>query len=214
MYVAQGTRSYSVTGLIGLCFPPYLTPKVRGEKNVEDEDEALLSESSKHGVKMHRDIDAYIKHRLEPEVLYCEFNMFKLFMESMASKHPELVEISSEVGVYSPEHRIGGRVDCIIHNTHSCVIIDWKRCSDQVINNEYQPNYVRPPLGEYTNCKYSRWCVQLNMYRQLVEQTLGLKVLGLIVVVMYANNGTYKTLDIPFKHIEMNKLVELADSKT
>lgn len=211
MYRVGNNSMYSVSGLIGYHFKPYAIPNDKTTNN-----SCCFSHNKKsiRGIELHKRLDLYIKGKKLANNNSSEFHLFRLFLESFLKDNPGLNVIKSEVPLYSYKYRIGGRIDFLISNGVDCVIVDWKFCAN---HNDYSKNNNkngRYPLDNYKDCRYSKWCVQLNLYRILVQECTGMKVKAMKIVKFVKSRSRYEIVDIPFQYINVEALVRSADEVT
>ena len=75
--------------------------------------------------------------------------------------------------IYSPRYLVGGSVDALfIDPVGSYHLIDWKRCREPL--SEKTPHYGRfgragGPVAHVKQTKYHKYCLQLNVYRLILE---------------------------------------------
>jgi len=69
------------------------------------------------------------------------------------------------------------------------VIVDWKR-SKEIKRTAY--NQVgKGPLSMVPDCNFYHYSLQLNLYRWILEKQYGKSIVGMYLVVVHPNQGTY-----------------------
>jgi hypothetical protein len=121
-----------------------------------------------------------------------EFAMFLGWIRSMRDRG--FVPYRSEWVIYHEEHEVAGSVDCVMWNpaTKDFWIIDWKRCltTTSGFSSAYQNKCFRPPLHTLPETKLNEWSLQVNIYREILEDKYGLKVSKMGMVVLHSENET------------------------
>lgn len=196
----SGATYYSVTSLIGAFFHPFNIPSVI---NTEERQ----SPSSIRGMKIHKNMEKCIRGTPLSENDKDSKALMNVFYK-IVSRHKDFTTILPEFSIINNNLRIGGRLDLLLTNGKECIIVDWKICKNM---GEIRKLSDNNPLCRYPDCKYSRWCVQLNMYRQLVEESLGLKTVSLYVGVVNPKTHISKLKKIPIRDIPINKMVREVD---
>ena len=104
---------------------------------------------------------------------------------------------------------IAGTLDFLAsHADGSVSIYDWKR-SEKIIHadgriqqNRYQTQ--EGPLADLDDSSFSRYSIQQNLYKWLLESKYGYRVRSMHLVVLHPSYSNYTVLEIPdrTKHIE------------
>lgn len=121
------------------------------------------------GTHMHLQFEMYLND--EP-VDYCpEFPMFLNWMESH-----KLKAWRTEMTVYHPKYKIVGNIDLIAQDENGdFVIVDYKRAEPKYGTFGKQCKYGLP----YPHNDITKHQLQLNIYKQILEEKYGLKIKGL-----------------------------------
>jgi len=107
---------------------------------------------------------------------------------------------------------IAGTVDFVARHADDTVsIYDWKR-SEKVIHadgniqrNSYQTQ--EGPLGDLDDSRFSRYSIQQNLYKWLLESKYGCRVRSMHLVVLHPAYDSYKVLDVPDRTPHVRKIV-------
>ena len=107
---------------------------------------------------------------------------------------------------------LAGQVDlAAVDANGDLVILDWKRCRNLKKDNPFQ--CMTAPLAHLPDCNYSHYCLQLNMYRFILETEYGFQVAEMHIVVFHPNQTSFQTAQIPRMGEEIDALALLAKSK-
>lgn len=90
-------------------------------------------------------------------------------------------------------------------------IFDWKRSKEMKFNYCYnQPNekYIKLTSSSLENCDYSKYSLQLNFYRRMIEKNYGIKIAGMVLVSIHPNHDNYLTYQVPFLEDEIDQIYE------
>lgn len=93
---------------------------------------------------------------------------------------------------------IAGSVDFIARNKHSGKfwIVDWKRCKMDGFDDAWGKVF-RFPLGAVPLTKRNKWCLQVNIYRDILESEYGMEIEGMCMVVCHQQNSKAEMIEFP-----------------
>jgi len=173
------------------------------------------------GTEMHYQIERHLNS--EPYLANCkELHMFHEFERH----HPHLVIWRTEMRIWDAELRICGSIDAIyedVLNPGYFYIADWKRTND--IRFEGYCRYQRtvtggrdhragctafgpvPETADLQDCNFIHYCLQLNLYRYILEKNYGMKFNGQCLVVLHPRQETYLKLEAEFMPEYITRLV-------
>lgn len=78
--------------------------------------------------------------------------------------------VATESILFSQEHKVAGQADFItLNDKGSLTIWDWKTSKKIVRGNPYD-RFMLEPLSHLPNTNYSRYCLQLSIYRLMLEE--------------------------------------------
>jgi hypothetical protein len=129
---------------------------------------------------------AYMDALLSQEFL----QFFQLIKEEFINGSYEVVEVEKKL--IDKEIGLCGYADMICRKTNSPAneveIWDWKN-AEQVYYNGQENAHARAPLEQLKNCNYDEWCMQLNLYKYLLEKWYNFKVVAMKVVRFHVTCG-------------------------
>jgi hypothetical protein len=206
-----GNSEYiSVTTLIERFFPfdlkRYIERTAEKENRTEEDvlDEYLLmrDEAAEKGTFLHSQIENYFKgNRYESDSK--EFRMFLEFYEKEV-KPRNLKFYDAEKMIFSDKYNVAGTIDCLFKKEHNdeYVMIDWKRSRKLVIKGSGEPDKRGfqidiNGLTNLNNCSYYRYCLQQNIYKNIVETESSMKISSMQLVVFHEIYSKYYIVTVP-----------------
>jgi hypothetical protein len=90
------------------------------------------------------------------------------------------------------------------------LIYDWKRCKEIVKVNAYGSTATTECVRHLPDTNFWHYALQLNTYKNIIEQKYGAKVVGLCLVCLHPDNsnGSYQIIEVPFLDKEIADLFE------
>jgi hypothetical protein len=150
--------------------------------------------ASEAGTKMHYDIECYY-NKIPTENDSVEYGYFKQFVAAF----PELIPYRTEWMIYHEELKLAGSVDMVYRDaTGNLLIYDWKRCKEIVKVPKFM-KYSHHPLVEYIiDSNYWHYCLQLNVYKWILQAKYGATVGDLYLVCLHPNNanGSFQRIKV------------------
>lgn len=215
VYTIDGDSDYkSVTTWIHDFFPSFdadsVIRKMRNGKNW-DEDNKYYGmsnaeikqmwkengrEAAELGTLMHLNIEYYY-NGLEYTEGFVKTKEYELFCGYLAD-HQEYKAYRTEWTVYSKRYRLAGSIDMVYvdpKDSEKVIIADWKRSKEIRFNNRWEKGYG--PAGVFDNCNYCHYCLQLNVYRMMLEKYYGKKVSSMFLVILHPNQDRYQKIMVP-----------------
>jgi hypothetical protein len=211
-----GNAEYiSVTTLVERFFPfdlkRYIERKAEEENRPEEDvlDEYLLmrDEAAEKGTFLHSQIENYLKgNEFDPDSK--EFMMFLEFYKKEV-KPRNLKFFDAEKMIFSDKHDVAGTIDCLFKKDgkDEYVMIDWKRSKKLIIDGRpriYGYGYALSELSALDNSSFYRYCLQQNIYKQIVETEYSLKISSMQLVVLHENYPNYYIVRVPEMKKETN----------
>ena len=165
--------------------------------------------SSTAGTKMHYDIELFY-NGMTVDNQSTEFNYFQQFHQDQVVKKGFL-PYRTEWVVFDLEYQLAGSIDMIFQakkdDPDTLLIYDWKRCKKITKTNNFDTG--KPPVDHLPDTNYWHYCLQLNMYRYILEKNYGKKIIGLFLVCLHPenNNCNYQQISVPFLDDEVADLL-------
>lgn len=167
--------------------------------------------ASAAGTKMHYDIECFY-NGISVHNDSIEYSYFQKFV----ADHSHLRPYRTEWMVYYEELKISGSIDMVFENDQKeLVIYDWKRCKEIVCDNGFFTTYAKTPgLGHLPDTNFWHYALQLNIYKTILEQKYGKKIVDLCLVCLHPDNAykSYEVIRVPILEKEMESLLQFRRS--
>ena len=139
------------------------------------------------GTSLHEDIENYYNDlKVNNDTL--EYQYFLNFV----NENKDIKIYRTEWFIFSELHRITGSIDAVFENEDGTLsIYDWKRSKDisfKSFNNQ-KGNF---PLNNVINSNYYHYCLQLNLYKTILENFYGKKIRDMFLIVLHPKESNYK----------------------
>ena len=129
--------------------------------------------------------------------------------------HGKLIPIQTEFVVYDKETQIGGMLDMLFYNVKmkEFQIYDWKTNKDFTF--ECKERHLLDDLFMIEECDLELYSLQLEMYKQIIEKNIPIKLGKSYLVWFSHNNDNYKIIEtknreFQVKEILNNRMLELS----
>ena len=161
---------------------------------------------SSRGTLMH----AHIEHHINADTIELPHSVeFVQFLDFW--KHEvidkKLVPFMTEASLFHIGLGCAGQADLLCHDEHGdVVIIDWKRSKEIKLSNRWQ--HMHFPIEAMDDCNYNHYCLQLNLYKYMLETEYDLKVSKMQLAIFHPNQETYKEIEVPSLPKEMSAIIE------
>jgi ATP-dependent exoDNAse (exonuclease V) beta subunit len=156
-----------------------------------DENGALMSSL---GTTLHRDVELYYND----EVVVNETKEYQNHFIAYAKKQVEagLKPWRTEITVFGEDEKICGSVDMVFIDSYGRYRLrDWKR-SKEISYNGYGKR-GKSLLRHLQDCNYSHYCLQLNLYKYLIEKYYNIKIHDMGLVIFHPINVSF--MEYPVK---------------
>ena len=145
------------------------------------------------GTAMHFKIECFYNgHDVSDDSV--EFTYFRNFV----SESPELAPYRTEWKIFHEELRIAGSVDMLFQKADgSFAIYDWKR-SREISRNGFNKFATTSCIKHLPDSNHWHYCLQLNIYKAILEAKYGIKVSEMKIVCLHPNNknGNYQCIEM------------------
>lgn len=172
--------------------------------------------ASSYGTKLHADLESFFNLQ-DPSIL--EFKNYKgyqknykeydYFLTFLADKHLEsLKPYRTEWMIYSNSLGIAGSIDMLFQskiNENEFVIYDWKRSKEIKYTNNY--SHGKGPVVSLDDCNYNHYCLQLNMYKYILETYYNMIVVDMYLLVLHPNYSNYVQIQVPVMKEYIDNLI-------
>lgn len=166
------------------------------------------AESREVGTYLHEQIHKYLV-RENPDFTYhflyngeevhvdkmvditTEYSYFKKFLNE-----ENVVSFRTEWQIFDPVLRIAGTIDFLGRNGNEFDLYDWKR-SDKIDKYATVWNYGINGLESIPDTRYYHYCLQLNMYKYILEKNYDIAINKMYLVVLHPTYNTYQKIEVP-----------------
>ena len=158
------------------------------------------------GTLMHWHIEQRLngRHILPPHST--EFQMFFNFAKDWLWGKGRQV-YRTEANLYHIGLSVAGQADLIcVEGDGTLSIFDWKRTREIKRTNRYEK--MKPPLDDFQDCNYLHYCLQLNLYRYIIESEYERTVSLMYLVILHPSQLAYEVIPVPQMGEEINKVVD------
>jgi hypothetical protein len=167
------------------------------------------------GTAMHYSIECFYNNEDlasssdENERKLLENDEYKQFMEF----HNDIVlknnmkPYRTEWLVYHEEMKFKGIIDMLYENEDgSLSIYDWKRVDNLTKYNRWQS--AKEPVSHIPDSNYWHYCLQLNIYKRILEEKYGKIVKDMYLVCLHPTEKTYKRVRVISMDYDISMLFE------
>ena len=171
--------------------------------------------ASTAGTNMHYDIECYFNNQsVENDSI--EFKYFQNFCDDYVNIDGGLKPYRTEWMVYHEELKICGSIDMIFENEDGTLqIYDWKRCKSIECESFGGATANLPCISHIPDTNFWHYCLQLNMYRRILQDKYDKKVTGLFLMCLHPDNynKNYQRIEVPFMDEEISELLDIWSQK-
>lgn len=138
------------------------------------------------------------------EIIQWQANEFRIDYKD------RLEHLADEYVIGSEEYDIASAIDHLFINklTGGLVLVDYKTNSDIHKNERYAKN-MKVPLSHLKDFTLNHYCIQLSIYKYLVEKYTNLKIEEMFIVYFSENIKNYEIIDVPYLYKEVKNILEL-----
>jgi hypothetical protein len=145
------------------------------------------------GTQLHRDIELYYND----EPVENETKEYREHFLAYAKKQYDagLKPWRTEITVFGEKEKICGSVDMIyVDNEDRYYLRDWKR-SKEISFNGFR-KWGKGLLRHLPDCNYSHYCLQLNLYKYLIEKYYDIEIYDMGLVIFHPNNENFLEFEV------------------
>lgn len=168
-------------------------------------------EAAELGTRMHAAIECYyncgeMKHHADV-LATPEFAQFQRFVQDATFSRllavdgdtytPDVwIPYRTEWTIYDESARIGGTVDMVYKNVRdgTFTLVDWKRCKEMHTTGKSSAKGV---MSYMRDCNFTRYALQIGIYRYILENVYGLIVRDAFVVQFHPALDNYQMHRVP-----------------
>ena len=158
------------------------------------------------GTKMHYDIECYYNECANVNDSI-EYQYFKDFLKT----HGHLKAYRTEWMIYHEELKLAGSIDMVYEEEDgSLLIYDWKRCRNITKTNGWNKYATTKCIDHLPDTNYWHYCLQLNVYKAILEDKYNKNVGDLYLVCLHPENDnkSFKKIKVVDLQTEVKELFE------
>lgn len=153
--------------------------------------------SMNYGAWVHYNIERHF-NSLKPSEKLAEMSQFYNFEKAwILDQH--VTPLRTEWKVAVPEWNLAGTIDFVgqkVDGTY--VIMDWKRSLklEENLTNKFNKKAL-PPLDHIDDCDGSKYFLQLNLYKYILEKKYNLQVSSMVLASFHSKLDHYLAVEVP-----------------
>lgn len=160
------------------------------------------------GTWMHYNIERYLNN-LVPSEDCQEMSMFYKFYDEVIVKE-KVLPWRTEWRIAAPEYDLAGSVDFVgkLPDGTYC-IMDWKRSKNLAssLGNAYGRR-GKPPLQHLDDTDASKYFLQLNVYRYILQKHYDIKISKMILASFHPSEGAFFHIQAPIWEQEVQAVMD------
>ena len=164
-------------------------------------------QASKSGTRMHYLIEVFYNELLQqlPNIPTIDCDSIEIeYFKRFYNDHSHLTPYRTEWIIYDKELKIAGSIDMVYKESDgSLSIYDWKRSKEIKRNTNFNEYMLHESINYIPDTNYWHYCLQLNVYKALLEKNYGVKIKDLYLVRLHPDNDN--------KSYEKIQVVELQE---
>jgi hypothetical protein len=162
--------------------------------------------------------ETYLHEQIEKFYLgqeYVKTEEFHLF-EQFCNEHQYLKPNRTEWRVFDEEFHIAGTIDLIAKNGSEYELYDWKRSKKLIKELNGNPNDYRRYWGNFgvgklakiRDTSQNRYCIQLSMYKYILEKNYGLTVSKMFLIALHPDYDQFHKIEVPYLKNEIKYILQ------
>jgi len=166
-----------------------------GKKNQESRD---------FGTTVHNYAQSLIKKTKVPEPRTGKEKVYFTAINKFFDKeNHEFFDAEKIIG--SPVYELGGQIDALSKTDKGIFLVDWKT-NKSIDMSGFRDRRALEPIDHLQDCNYSKYSLQLSLYRYILEKEYNWKVAGQILIHLLPS-GDYIKYDIEYLNDEIKKML-------
>lgn len=140
------------------------------------------------------------------------------------------IPFRTELRVFDLDYRLAGSIDMIYYlnenananenvnaneNTNQSkklIIIDWKNSKKITLKNQYEK--AKKPIDHLSNCNFSKYSLQLNMYKHIIEKNTKHQVIFMALAVFHETHQSYEFYPVSVMTDDIHLILSILKTKT
>ena len=166
---------------------------------IKQEWEINRDDAAMKGTQLHFEIETFYnkleEHDITPEMdsSAIEVTYFKNFYND----HIHLAAYRTEWMIYDKELKIAGSIDMVFKELDGTLsIYDWKRSKEIVQESRFNEYSIDSMINYIPDTNYWHYCLQLNVYKALLERNYGVQISNLFLVRLHPTSDDYEKIRV------------------
>ena len=161
-------------------------------------------QAAEEGTKMHSMFENYYNGLEVENETNVEYSYFKNFVND----HNMLIPYRTEWTIWDEEKKLTGSIDMVfINDDKTLSIYDWKRSKSIDKIPKFNKFSKLEKINHIPDTNYWHYCIQLNLYKYILEKNYGFKVKELFLVQIHPDINNYKKIKVPFLDDEIKNIL-------
>ena len=137
-----------------------------------------------------------------------EWEVFTDRLDLPASQHREVFTDALDSSASERKIKLCGSIDMVYRRKSDgkFVIYDWKRSKEIKSDNPFGSGLA--PLDHLPDTNYWHYTLQLNVYKWILEQSYGLEVADLYLVILHPDQPSYRRMRLNILTDEVEDMIE------
>lgn len=230
IYDVKGDKTYtSVTTFVHRLFPFFNEDKIidkmmnsanwsknkyfnMSKQEIKDQWKANRIQSASLGTSLHQYIeDTYNeKQYTDKQLTAANNNIEYKYFENFLNDHSHFVPYRTEWTIYDEYYKISGSIDMTFIDEYGDInIYDWKRCKKIEQTNQYK-KFAKFPNSDLDDNNYTHYCLQLNVYKFILERNYDVKIKDMYLVAFHPENelNNYEKIKVVDMQKRVKKLLD------
>ena len=181
-------------------------------------------ESREVGTYLHEQIHKYLVRENPDFTYHFQYNGEEVHVDKMVDISTEyiyfkkflneenVVPFRTEWQIFDPVLRIAGTIDFLGRNGNGFDLYDWKR-SDKIDKYATVWNHGINGLESVPDTRYYHYCLQLNMYKYILENNYNIAINKMYLVVLHPTYNAYQKIEVPSMEKAISTIVGYCKTK-
>lgn len=148
-------------------------------------------DTSQLGTFMHDLIEKYYNNE---KIL--DYSLEWVYFLDFDKDHNYLTPYRTEMMIFTEDYKLVGTCDALFKDGDEYVLMDWKRKPAEKYKGKIFNN-AKYPINHIPDNSYWQDCLQLNLYKYILESKYRLKIKKMKLVLLHPKNSQYETFDVP-----------------
>ncbi len=179
-------------------------------QQIKDEWKQNGQEAARAGTKLHHDIECFYNN-IPHENTSIEYNHFIEFTKT----YPKLIPYRTEWMIWHEDLQLAGSIDMVFVNSdrNTYEIYDWKRSKEIKKTTPWITFSKTSCIEHIPDTNYWHYCLQLNVYKAILEAKYGLTIAGMYLVRLYPTENSFQRLKVVDLQEEVQELFNLREQQ-